>query len=798
MSGATSPHAGMTRRNFLKTAGVAAGALGLAGAASMTTTNNWLAPAEAHAEAEDQVIYTFHQTNCGNRCSLKCTVRDGRMANIESNTWEEDQYSICCLKGLSEIQRIYSPDRIQTPLKRVGERGEGKFESISWEEAFDTVAQKLQESVDKYGGSSILFPYSSGLVYEMPLLRKLLGAQAICESGIDMAQGNGLDQTTGDATMGKGPYEVTDWVNTKTLIMVGVNLLESGMTDARFMFDAQEAGCNVTVVDPIFTSTASKADTWVPIEPGTDAALYLGMVSAILDNEWYDEEYIKAHTSCPFLVSTADGSMLKETSTAEDGTETATHYVWDGSRARLMDEVADPILEGTFEVDGVECTTVFSLLKENQKNYTTAWASEVTTIPEDQIIELARKYAQETPSFLLIGYGGNDKYSNADIAGHAMSLLPSLTGNIGKPGCGAGVRGNHYGCHSLTAKLGAWALPAEFVETPLEMQTPLMRTNPSSVHTVFNLGNTFVQHLGNYNTTKEWLKTLDFIVTSDIYYCDSVAWSDIVLPVCTGFETRDECGMIQVSKNHILLQMKVLDPLFESKTDFEIEHELCGRLGFGEYMPESTVDYVKAQLTTDDQAFKNVTYEKLKENNSIMRLDYPDGPYVGHTDQVYKTKSGRLEIYHEGMLGYNQELPNYESPIEAYADNPLKEKYPLQFVQARRRYRVHTQWWNSEWVNQIVPYPTLEINPTDAEARGLQSGDTVRIFNDRGEFSVTCLINNAARPGQVYMCEGTWCRDTGGASYQDVTNDTLIERGKVLPYGANIPMYDTLVQVEKA
>ena len=800
MSGAPVPQSGITRRGFLKAAGAVAGATGLVGAASMFSSDGWLKPATAHADEEENVVYTFHQTNCGNRCSLKCTVREGRIADIETNQWEEKDYSICCLKGISEIQRIYSPDRIQTPLKLVGERGSGEFEPISWDEALDIVAEKLRESKEKYGGDSIFFPFSSGLVYDMTMLRTLLGAQGVCENGIDMAQGNGLDMTTGDTGSGKGPYDVQSWVYTKTLLMVGVNLLESGMTDARFMFDAQEAGCRVIVVDPTFTSTAQKADKWVPINPGTDAAMYLGMVSAIIDNEWYDPDFMRAHTSMPFLVSSADGSVLRTTE-GEGADAKTVSYVWDEAAGRAVpaDECAAPALEGTFTIDGVEYTTEFTLLKENQAQYTPEWAEGVCGIAADEIVSLAEEYAHNTPSFILIGYGGNDKFANADIAGHAMSVLPALTGNIGKPGCGAGVRGNHYGCQSINAKLGAWKLPSEFKAAPLEIQTINMKSNPTNIHVLFNIGNTFLQHWGNFNTTKEYLKTLDFIVTTNVYFDDSVYWSDIVLPVCTGFESRDECGMIQVSKNHILLQMKVIDPLFESKTDFEIEHELAERLGLAEYLPKSTMEYVKAQLNTTDPAFKYVTYDKLKENRSIMRLDYPFGPYLdGHKDQKFKTASGRMEVYHEKLIDYGQALPCYETPLEAYPENPLAQSYPLQFGQQRRRYRVHTQWWNSTWVNQVCPKATLEMNPVDAQERGIAAGDKVRVFNDRGEFKIECSYNNAIRPGTVSMCEGVWARDTEGNSYQDVTNDTLIERGKVLPYGANVPMYDTLVEVEKA
>ena len=146
MSGTRSPRSGLTRRGFLKATGAAAGALGLAGAAGMTTADSWLAPAQAHAEPEERVGYTFHYRHCQCNCHLKCTVRDGRMVLVEPNEWPDKRNETICLKGISEIQHTYSKERLQVPLKRVGERGAGEFVEITWDEALDTIAEKVKET----------------------------------------------------------------------------------------------------------------------------------------------------------------------------------------------------------------------------------------------------------------------------------------------------------------------------------------------------------------------------------------------------------------------------------------------------------------------------------------------------------------------------------------------------------------------------------------------------------------------------------------------------------------------------
>lgn len=787
----------LSRRSFVKagalTAVAALGASSLSGCAGMHSV-------EEAEVASETVAYTYHPMNCGNRCSLKCTVRDGRLCHIQGNQWQgpESKFSICCFKGMSEIQRVYSPDRIQTPLRRTGERGSGEFEAISWDEALKTIADAIKKTQKKNGKNSVLFTNSSSIDYPMPLLRTLLGAQGIEESGIDMAQGNGFDPVFGDAVVGIMTKEVTDWVNAKTIILVGVNPLETGLTLAQCLIDAKKAGARLIVVDPMHTATASKADQWIPIKPGNDSALYLGMATAILENKWYDEEHMRAYTNLPFLVGD-DGMLLREREVKEGDTgETNPYLVWDEKTKQAAAYNAAgvrPALEGTYEVNGKKATTAFTLYKKGQVEHTVEWASKLTGIDQDVIVELARTYAQDGPAFLNMGFGGADKYSNADVTGHAAAMLAALTGNIGKKGTGLGIIYSFLVSEGAPA-LGGWSLPEEFAMADLEMQTPLMRTNPSAARVVINHGNSLVQHLGNWTTTKAWLDTLDLVVTIDPYFCDSANYSDIVLPGTTCFEMRDANGNVQVNKNHVLIQQKVIEPLFDSKTDFEIEHELGVLLGFEKYLPKSNEEVARLTLTTDDPQMKGIDYDTLMANKGLMRLDVSDEPFDSHANHTFATPSGRIEAYQEVRAEFGQALPHYENSIEAYPDNPLREKYPLQFWQTRRKYYVHSQFQNSTWISQVIQPGIVHMAPEDAAGRGISDGDTIRIFNDRGEVEAVVAFDNSLMPGSVVLSDGAWSRDTGRENFETLINDTLIERP--LMYGAPIPFYDTLVEVAKA
>lgn len=770
------------------------------------STKKWLRTMDTHSDSPEKIAYTYHPPDCGGCCSHKCTVREGRLVMIEPNEWADNRYSLICLKGLSEVEHVYSPDRLQTPLKRVGKRGEGEFLPISWDEAMTTIADTLKRLKNVYGGQSILFNSSFGVDHAMEFLPTLLGAQVGGGSGIDIGCANGLEETTGDANYGAMYNEITDWVNAKTIILIGVNILETTMTDAQFFFEAKDAGAKIISVDPAYSTTVAKSDEWIRIKPGTDGALLLAMISLVLENNWYQEDYLRENSSAPFLVRLDRRTLLRfadlgdemPTETTEEAPKSE-FLVWDkGSNSvqphRKMGVL--PQLEGEFEVQGIKVKTVFTLLKENQRLYSPSWATRITEIPEQSIRDLAEHYATEGPGVLGLGWGGPDKWGNADITGHAAAILASLTGNIGRKGGGVGCPLRHY----VTWKpiLGVWKLPSEFKKAKLEMPPTDMRYKPNSVRALINHGNSIQQHFANLPKTIKWLNQLELVVTIAPYDNTSVEYSDIVLPACTSYESEYEFNNLQITRGHVLLQQKVLDPLYQSKSDFRIEKELAAKLGLEQYLPRSREEYLKALLDSPDPMLKGITLETLQDHQGIMQLNAPQEPYIGHLDQVYDTLSGKLELYQEKMIEFNQALPNYEGPSEATAKSALAKKYPLQFSQAHTKNRVHSQFANSRWINELDPEPKLEMNPQDARSRGLREDDLVKVFNDRGSYKVRCKFTESLRPGVVRQYPGWWSKHMVDGNIQNVTNDRPHPRHYQRRYGPVIPYNDTLVEVKKA
>lgn len=793
----------LTRRRFLAGAAGVGAALGVGGAAGMFSSSGWLAPADADESAGEHIACTYHQSHCGGMCPLRCTVRDGRLVMVEPNHCAEDRYETICLKGISEVQHIYGDHRVQSPLKRTGERGANEFEVVSWDEALDDIVGRIQEIQAADGKDAVMVTTSAEANF--PFLAALLGAQTGGNTGIDVGYGNGLDPAIGwGAGYASATGEARDWVNSRMVLTMGSNFCESSLPNARLFFEAKEAGTKMVTVDPHFSTTAGKSTQWVPIEPGTDAALLLGMNSVILDEKLYDEAFVREHTSFPFLVDAATGQLLRDHAEDPEAEEPETgktnpFFVWDqatNTPVPYTDAAANPALEGTFEHDGRTLTTVWSMMLETQKPHTATWAAEVTGVDENTVVQLAREYAAG-PSCLAIGWGGNDKMSNADVAGHAAAVLVALTGNIGKVGAHVGVFvGGSYNGH--TASFGAWELPEELAAGEDEMAAYDMRTKENKVRAWICCGDFVAQHFANMAVTEEWVKKLDLVVSIDPYFTEGAKWADYVLPATTRFENDAEVGNVACGYSQIILQEKIIDPLFEAKTDFWIQKEIAKRLGLESALPESSVELVETMLSTSEEEYvSKLTIDQIVENNGVWPVEGYEEPRREYTDFAFDTTSGRMDVYYDNLAPYGQALPVWEECSEIYADNPLRAQYPLQLSNVRTRFHIHNQFNDALWIQQYGE-PFVEVNPTEAAERGLENGDVVRVFNDRGSYQCRVHANEAIRPGSARMWEGATADYLEEGNMQNVTNDVLNERGVELLCGPVIPFSDTLVQIEKA
>lgn len=814
MSGTSSPRSGLSRRSFLKASGAAAGALGLAAAAGMTTTDGWLSPAEAHAEAEERVAYLYHRDHCGCHCSLKCTVRDGRVCLIEPNdAWEDEGYRRVCVKGLSEIQHIYSAERIQTPMRRIGERGKAEFESISWDDAYRILKENLESIWREYGHSSVLVHCSSECRPSYPFLAPILGATTQGAVGIDMGLGNGADEAYGpsvgttdlpgeNSQVGAGynrpTNEPRDLVHSKYILLVGNNVFHSVLTHAHILFDAQEAGAKLVAIDPHYSVVAQKSDEWVPIEPGTDAALYLGLSSIIVSKGLCDKAFMKARTDFPFLVNVSTGERLTLGEPVPDGkTGAGDNVVWDiaTNSAVRHSEAQDPALSGERVIGGETYRTVYDMLSDSLKNYDAEWASEITDIPVSKLEEIAVEYATSGASSIVTGYGGNDKINNADIVGHALVVLTALTGNIAKPGASSGSFAD--GFHGYVATLGSWPLPPDVKSASTDVPFFRMPYEKNEIRAAIIAGDSPMNRTSNYSATEQWLAGLDFLCAIDMYYTSYTDYADLILPACTCFENEEPFSSLEAYGGYVLLREKAIDPLFDSRSDYRIQMDIADLFGKRSLLPATQEEYFRTCLEkSTDKTIEGITLDSLVEHHGVQAQSCQSVIRRAYVDR-FGTPSGKMELYFQKMLPYGQALPKWEPPNEVGGDEELRKRYPLQFITIKSKFRVHNQFWDSAWNNQYES-SCVEMNPVDLACRNLKTGDDVRLFNDRGECVVSVAANEAVRPGCVRMYSGAWKKYVKSGCFQYLTSDHVEERHSLLIQGLMIPFNDTLVEVEKA
>ena len=391
-----------------------------------------------------------------------------------------------------------------------------------------------------------------------------------------------------------------------------------------------------------------------------------------------------------------------------------------------------------------------------------------------------------------MGYGGNDKYGNADIAGHAAGLLAAITGNIGRAGGGVGYPGFGYG----SAGLGAWPLAEDMKPSTLAVPAFELPYVDGPVKCFIGVGDQIQQRFADLNKLDEWVQGLDFIVYADVYHSTGAQYVDLVLPICSRFESDEALRGVRSNKGQVMLRQQVLEPLFESKTDFAFERELAHALGIDASLPKTNEERIVRMLdTAKDAKVAGITLEELQANQGVLPYRAPSA--VPFSEGKVPTASGRFDVYFPDLVKFDQALPAYEAPEETGADSKLRDRFPLQLCQMRTRFHIHNQFCDAEWIRQYST-AALHLNPADMEQRGLTNGDTVEAFNDRGSFACPVVGDESVRPGSARIFEGEWSKFMSAGNIQNVTNPGISDRGRALLNGPVIPYNDTLVEVKKA
>lgn len=803
-----------TRRRFVQGAGAGAGLLSIGG------TLRYLeqaADAQAGQVTGKEIVYrTGHSNNCDGACGHQVKVVDGRVRLVTSAGWSPKTISgqqapkfdpRICLRGVSQIQNTYSPDRIKYPYKRVGPRGSGQWQRISWEEATTTIAEKFKEIQAKHGKKSVwIAPYTGSLA----IIEGVVGAGFRFASVIGASAGDFEGDNQGDSATPAGwnyvladpdltaggifdGHEGADFLNAKAIILWANNVAETSVPDWRTIADAQRNGVPIVSIDPRFTPTAAKSDVWLPLRPGTDTALVDGVMNYVLQRGLYDSAYLKAYSVAPFLVDPKTKKFLRQ------GKSYLVVDAADGA-VKPIGQAKDPDLFG--EHDGA--ASALKLLKDEMAQYTPEKVAQMTDLEPRQVLQLAELWTKNKPTAVRVGFALSH-WGRGDLSMQALVTLQTLLGNIGVHG--GGITTFAGGLTTTAFDLGNWWAPKGTemftVLEPMEASDAMLDGKPYPVRAAWFMIDNFAQQMSDRNKVVKALKSLDFLVVSDYVLSATADLADIVLPACTYLEKTD----LLSSNNYYLQYMpKVIDPLWESKSDLEAITLVARKMGVGKYFDKSADEYLHEILHIGDpKADANVnglTWEQL--TTSAPHLNTPTVPYVPFYNKEFPTKSGRIEFYVERLIPYDQQLPGYKPQLEAYKENPLAKKYPLTFLSTHTRFRTHSQFVNLPWLKEINNggQGFLEINPADAKPRGIGDGDVVKVFNDRGFMKVRARLTEGIKPGVVNCYQGGW--DTIKVKHyieghpNNLTHQIANPAQSVIPnFRSNAAYYDCLVQVQR-
>ena len=748
-------------------------------------------------------------------CVLKTIVKDGKIIRTEpcQYTGSEENEAHICQKGIMACRQPYNPERLTTPLKRVGERGEGKWEEIGWEQALDEIAEKLAEQREKYGPESAAFWYLAASYPPQLGLAGVLMTRFIGLYGATMPmEGYGLD----DGPLYAGFYDMGNtyrYYNTDPrnfdssdyIIVWGANPVENQHRWAKHIVEAKSRGAKIVDIGLLFDGTAGYADQFIPVKPGSDTALSLCMANLIVTRRQYNAAYLLEHTVAPFLVRDDTGEFMRDGEGNYLVVDKTHGLVAVTPGVKQVPGATELELEGSFDAFDVPCKTAFTRLEEHLAPYTPEYQEGITGVPAADAVRLADEYVAAERPYIMGALGL--RYQNQGESYRSFYLLGMLVGSLGKPGAG------------VTSELLGGGWPIFFNDAPIVMPNgpegfkgrgvrqadwyeDIENNEDSPYKSLFVIGGNPVHNCPNRS---RWIERvfpkLELIVDFDIWITDTGEYADYILPDCQPFERYDIVNM--AAYNHIVLQEPAIAPPPEVHDPTDLFTGLAKRLGLGEYFDKTAEEWCEVRIQADDPMIANIdpplTMERLKKEKAVRAATPPVlwDPFLG---MDFSTPSGRMEFYCERLLPVGAHLAQYKEPMEVPTEaskaEGRNEVYPYQFFSGRQRFFMQSLYTDDPVMVELSGgKPSARINPVDAKREGIVDGDKVEVYNQRGHVIAVCRLDEVIPPGtlqvwfgwrQRHFEEGTYAEllvPLGGRETIDEVAEhwwqELVERGSV-------------------
>jgi anaerobic selenocysteine-containing dehydrogenase len=673
-------------------------------------------------------------------------VEDGKAVKLRGDAEHPFTRGFLCMKVTRYLERVYHRDRLQFPLKRVGPKGSGQFERISWDEAVSTIARRFKEIAGSRSGPQAILPYSyagtMGKLQGSSLDRRFfhrLGASLLDRTICATAGAAGCDYTLGT----RAAIDPETVVESRLIINWGSNTRVTNIHLWALMHQARKRGATIVTIDPYKSKTAEHSDWWLPLRPGTDAALALGIMHVLWREGLQDDDFLERH-----CLGTAQ------------------------LRQRALDD------------------------------YPPARVEAITGVPAAEIEKLARLYGTTRPSLIRLNYG-LQRHAGGGMAVRTIVCLPAITGDWRYVGGGALLSTSKLypfntaalerpdlippGTRTINMVQLAEALHGELPGPPV-LALYVYNANPAAV-------------CPDQSRVLSGLKREDlFTVVHEQFPTDTCDYADIVLPATTQLEHFDLHG----SYGHLYVQTneQAIAPLGEAKSNNDVFRLLARSMGFeSELFEVSDLELAREALEPSangpalsghggEDALTGIDLDRLRSAGPI-RLGYPKN-FAPFANGGFPTPSGKCEFYSERLakLGFDP-LPTYIPPAEdPQAPTELARKYPLQMLSPPHPSFLNSTFVNVDSLRAAEREPSVEIHPDDAAARGINQGEMVEVLNDRGRFQARALVGPTVKPG-VVVSQGIWWNKytVDGVNCNTTTSTRLTD------LGAGATFFDNLVDV---
>ena len=775
----------ISRRSFVKAGGALAATAAVGAGVCNSSSLFGSATPQAHAEATESIHWSQCNVNCGGNCIFQWHSKDGKVQYMETdNLGDTDLQARACLRGRSMRRWLNHPDRLMYPMKRVGKRGSGEFERISWDEALDTIHDRLKDIIDKYGNESIYVIYATGMYSSLgrnPIRRVLSLIGGFVNQGADYSthmlqvvmpymygsganiDANGLHVTLKKPATAFSPYDNVNAssfseaaLHSDLVVMFGNSPAETRMGGANAVWDFARVreevtgrGGKVINIDYRLNETASgHPGEWLPIRPGTDAALVSAIAHEWIVNGQVDEKWVAEH-----CVGYDEASMPKS---AKGKHKSYKDYI--------MGKGAD------------------------KTEKTPEWAAEITMVPADKIRELAETIASAKAPFICQGWGPQ-RHTNGEETTRAICMLPILIGQMGKPGTNTGQReaepptylvGSLPYANPVTATIPVYMWPNavdhghEF--TPQNSGLTGADKLGSDIKCIINYaGNCITNQHGDANATHELLQDeskCEFILGWDTVMTDSAKYADILLPDAMRSE---QMNMQTQGYSEYYTGVVVGTPAQEAPGECRSSYDVCADLAerFGlrdEYTEGKTHDewieeLYKAGAAADP---KMPSWEEIKKQGVYKRACDPaiglEAFCKDPKNNPLGTPSGKIEIYSETLDKLNDTweleegekiyaLPEFHGGFQGYGETT--DEFPLYGTGFHHKSRTHSSFGFIEDLEAVARQQAW-INPVDADPRGIKNGDTVSVKSPAGEVHIEAFVTNRIVPGVVAIPQGSW------------------------------------------